>query len=190
MSRPTFIEGVGVAIAGSLFGGLLLATLATVLPTGIAVRAAITGLGLAYLLYLIRRSGRAIGRVTAIAAWLLGAALAWVLDLGLLSTLAAQLGLLWLLRVWFFHGGPLGATADLALVAFGVLAAGWAWLQTGGVVAALWSFFLVQALFGAIPGQRGTHGDRRAADTDTDRFQHAYRVAEAAVGRLSDRQTS
>jgi hypothetical protein len=91
----------------------------------------------------------------------------------------------WLIRSLYFYSSVLSALADLALNALSVIAAVWAVRQTGSVFLSFWCFFLVQALFVAIPAamQRNKHGPAEAESED--RFQQAYRVAESALRNLT-----
>ena len=69
MKRPTFLEGVTVAIGASFLGGASYSALTTVLPGSVAFRALVAGIGLAYVLYLLARSHDRVGRVTALTVW-------------------------------------------------------------------------------------------------------------------------
>ena len=71
MKQPTFIEGVGVAIALSLAGGVLYSAMETLIPGVPQLRLLVAAIGLAYVIYLLGRSPERTGRVTAAAAWLL-----------------------------------------------------------------------------------------------------------------------
>ncbi|MGH8576033.1 MAG: hypothetical protein ACREXX_07925 [Gammaproteobacteria bacterium] len=79
----------------------------------------------------------------------------------------------------------LSALADLGLNALSVMATVWAVRQTGSVLLGIWCFFLVQALFVAIPPamQRKKRGS--GEPEAEDRFQEAYRVAESALRSLT-----
>ncbi len=57
----------------------------------------------------------------------------------------------WLVRSLYFYSGVLPALMDLGLSALSITAAVWAISQSGSVFLATWCFFLVQALFVAIP---------------------------------------
>lgn len=184
MKRPSFLEGAGVALALAVAGGVAFTLLVPLLAGGVVLKGIAAAAGLAYLLYLLARSGTRAGRVTAVAAWALATAAAWWLAPSLLLYLLVQAGVLWLLRSLLFHRGLLAAVADLGLTGLGLLAAGWALVRTGSVGAALWCFFLVAALFVAIPARF----PRRAAAEDgvpADRFRQAQRTAEAALRRLA-----
>lgn len=182
MKRPGFLEGVGVAIIASVAGGALFTLFATFFAGGLVLRVLIAALGLFYVLYLLRRSAERVGRLTTVAVWFAAALGIWLAGLTLPLYLLAHLALVWLVRALYFYSSLFSAVADLALVLFGVAAGVWAWLETGSLSISLWSFFLVQALFALVPGTFKRRPAERAA---TDRFQHAYRVAEAAVTQLS-----
>jgi hypothetical protein len=58
--------------------------------------------------------------------------------------------------------------------------------NTGSLVAALWSFFLVQALFGLLPQLSREHNAATSCQPiDPSSFQSAHRVAVDAVRKLS-----
>jgi hypothetical protein len=186
MKRPDFLEGVVVALIASIGGGVLYTAGLVFFPGGGVLRVLIAALSLGYILYLLRRSPERVGRITVPAAWLVMAALTWFSAAPLAIYLLVHLGTVWLVRSLYFYSSVLSALADLCLSGFSLAAAVWALLQTGSVFASLWCLFLVQALFAAIPatlprrpGEPQQHPDRE------DRFQHAHRVAEAAVRKLS-----
>jgi len=184
MKRPAFIEGVAVALVASLAGGAAFAGLTTLLAGGLALRLLVAGLGLCYVIYLLRRSGVRIGRVTVVAAWLAAAVLAWVSDVPLSLYLLAHIGLVWLVRSLYFHAGVLPALADLGLNGLALAAAVWAAVQTGSVALGLWCLFLTQALFVVIPADlRRRPGP--AVTRGEDRFSRAHRAAQTALRRLS-----
>lgn len=178
MNRPTFPEGVAVALVLALAGGLAHFALNLFFPAGFALRAVVTGTGLAYLLYLLHRAPARVGRPTALALWVAMAVAVWPLPWTF--QILAHLGALWLVRALYFHGGLAAALADLMLNGLALAAALWAAERTGSLFAALWWFFLVQALFALIPDRRHT----AAPETGPDRFQHAHRAAESALRRL------
>jgi hypothetical protein len=188
MRRPTFLEGTGVALAASIGGSVLFGALTTVFVGSFVLRLIIASMGLLYLLYLLARSGEKIGRITSLATWLVVAALIWLMELNLAFYLMAHLGLIWLIRSLYFYSSLISALADLGLVSFGTAAAVWAILETGNLFLGFWSFFLIQALFVVIPNtwKRSAAKDT-TAKYEEDRFQHAYRMAEMALTKLSIR---
>jgi len=184
MSRPSFFEGVAVALAAGLAGAVAYTALAWALPAAPVTRVVIAGLGLAYVLYLLARSGERVGRITTLGAWLAAASLLWLLGLPLVLYLIAHLGVLWLVRSIYFHAGVLPALADLGLTGAGLAAGTWAAIETGSVFLVIWSFFLVQALFVVLPRGPGMQPARAGADAE-DPFDRAHRAAQAALRRLS-----
>ncbi|MDX2456410.1 MAG: hypothetical protein QNL87_02790 [Gammaproteobacteria bacterium] len=186
MRPPTFLEGVSVALAISLAGGVFYTVMDAVFPGVPVLRLLIAGIGLIYVVYLLNRSPDRVGRVTAVAAWLLVAGALWFTQPPLLLYLCVHLGTLWLIRSLYFYSSALSALADLGLNGLGLAAAIWAVTRTGSIFLGIWCFFLVQALFVVIPKRINRRpGTARAGHENADRFQHAYRVAEAAVRKLS-----
>ena len=188
MKAPTFLEGIAVALVMSLAGGVLYTALDAVFPGIPAARLLIAGLGLVYLVYLLHRSPDHIGRVTAVAGWLLVAGALWFTHPPLLLYVCVHLGVLWLIRSLYFYSSALSALADLGLNALALAAAITAVTRTGSVGLAIWCFFLVQALFVIVPKDlRRSPNEARSSHTDEDRFQQAYRAAENTVRHLSSR---
>jgi hypothetical protein len=188
MNRPTFLEGVAVALGMSLAGSVLYTALDAVFPSIPVVRLLIAGIGLAYTVYLVSRSPEQVGRVTTAVAWLLVAGVLWFTQPPLLLYVGVQLSTIWLIRSLYFYSSALSALADLALSGLGLAAAVTAVTRTGSVFLGIWSFFLVQALFVVIPKTLNRKsGAGQTGHACEDRFQHAYRAAEIAVRKLSSR---
>ena len=181
MKRPSFIEGAGVALLLAVAAGIGLPGLTWLLGAGTAARALTALLALAYLIYLLGRSSERAGRAVVLVLWTLIAALLWISGLPLSIYLLAHLALAWLVRVLYFHPGPLAALADLGLTGAALVAAVGTYLHTESPALSVWCLFLVQALFVLIP-VRARPG---AADPQEDRFERAHRNAETAVRRLS-----
>jgi hypothetical protein len=186
MRRPSFLEGAAVALAASIAAGVLFGTLTAIFATGFVLRLLIAAMGLLYVLYLLSRSGEKAGRITSVSAWLMVAAVIWLMEMSLPLYLMAHLGLVWLIRSLYFYSSLLSALADFCLVLFGMAASVWAALHTGNLFLSVWSFFLIQALFIAIPDTWKRSSKAATAVTiEEDRFQHAHRAAQAALAKLS-----
>ena len=104
----------------------------------------------------------------------------------LLLYLALHVGLLWLVRALYHYASVLSALADLGLNGMALAAAVWASTHTASLLLSTWCFFLVQALFVAIPRDLR---DRRVAQgaptAPADRFQQAHRAAQGvALGEI------
>ena len=183
MKRPTFYEGVGVALAASLFGSVTYSAL-SVAVGGSVLRLVIAGLALGYVVYLLGRSGERVGRVTALVAWCAAAVALWLATPSLALYLLLHVGLIWLMRSLFFHASLLAALADLGLGGLALAAGVWAVVHSGSLLLGIWCFFLVQALFVAIPPSLARR-PRGSGGGQEDGFERAHRVAEAAVRRLS-----
>jgi hypothetical protein len=179
MTRPTFLEGVGVALAASLSGAAAYTALSAAADGGM-LRPVIAGFALAYLVYLLARTPIRVGRVTAFIAWCLSAVGLWLAAPPLALYLLLHVGMLWLIRALFFHASLVSALADLALGLLALAAGIWALVQTGSLLLGIWCFFLVQAGFVAIPpgSTAGRHGREPSHE---DAFEHAHRIAEAAL---------
>jgi hypothetical protein len=187
-AAPGFLEGVAVAAIASLSGGALLALtgllLAPTLGPALARTATVAIVGLGYLTYLAWRSPVAAGRM--ILPLTAGAVSTGTLLLAPVWLLPTQLSVLWLTRVLLHQRGLLAALLDLALILLGLGAGLWAIAATGSTAAALWSFFLVQALFPILRGLPGRVPlDSAPAVDGDDRFDRAARSAASSLRRLS-----
>lgn len=186
MRTPSFLEGVAVALTASLAASILFGALAPQFGGDTVLRTVVALLALGYIVYLLRRSRARVGRVSVIAGWCLAALALAVWHPPLLLYLVLHVGLLWLVRTLYHYASVLSALADLGLNGAALAAALWASTHTASLFVSTWCFFLLQALFVAIP--RDLH-DRRAArrapPDPRDRFQQAHRVAQAALRKLS-----
>jgi hypothetical protein len=186
MKKPTILDGVTVAMIISLAAAAASLLLGGFVIYGLLFELLLYAATLAYLLYLLKRSKARIGRVLVIAAWAITSLTSWFFDVVLLEQVLIQAGMIWLVRSLYFHGSLFSAALDFGLVSAGLAASAWAMVNTGSLAAALWSFFLVQALFSWLPqlGREQSSNDLPGS-TDPSHFQSAHRVAEAAVRKLS-----
>jgi hypothetical protein len=186
MKTPGIIDGVIVALVISLG-----AAAASLVLGGFFTYAALFNLVLCtatliYLVYLLKRSKARVGRVVVIASWALTSLGCWFLDVPLFTQVLIQAGLIWLVRSLYFHASIFAAALDGGLIAAGIAASAWAMLNTGSLAGALWSFFLVQALFCWIPDLNRKQPDDIYCDQqDQSSFQSAHRVALDAVRKLT-----
>jgi hypothetical protein len=162
MKIPSFLNGVLLALALSLSAAVGFAALTTVMFPGLVIRLLIAGLGL------------------------IGAVAAAFFSPSLLVYLTVHVGMVWLIRALYYTAGVLPALLDLGLSALALAAAVWAAGQTGSVFLAVWSFFLVQALFVVMPRSVRDPAPLKDGVRD-DEFERAHRNAEAALRRLSTR---
>ena len=186
MKRPTFPEGVAVAFVSSLLGSASYSVMTAILPGSIALRALVAGLGLVYVLYLLARSHNPVGRMTSLVMWAAVAVALWVLETPLALYVGVHAGVVWLIRSLYFYSSAFSALGDLGLTLLSLLVTAWAATETGSPFLSLWSFFLVQALFVAIPVRvGGKYRERQTGDPHDERFERAHRAAQAALRRLS-----
>lgn len=185
MNRPGFLHGVIVAAILAFFASAIVATLTPFAGLGAVVRLVIPMLGLAYLLYLLNRTTERLGRVTTLTLWTAMAAVTWWIAPPLPLYVLIHVGAVWLVRSLYFYSGIMPALMDLGLNALSVSAAVWAITRSGSVFLATWCFFLVQALFVAIPPavQRTAKPEMNTA-VDNDSFERARRQADAALRQL------
>ncbi len=186
MNRPRFVDGVVVALIAALIGSMALTIGPAIVGLDITLRLTIAGLGLGYMLYLLARSEESIGRVVTVVGWLLASGIAGSLIADPLIYLALHLVMLWLVRVLYHQPGFVAALLDLGLHLLATTAGIWAFVHADSVFLGIWSFFLVQALFTALPAAqpRKTH-QRGERQIPGERFAQAQRSAEAALRRLS-----
>lgn len=185
MKRPQFFEGVVVALTASVFGAALFSALGTVFAGGAVLRLLIAGIGLAYVVYLLARSGERVGRVTVLTVWLVLAGATWFVAPPLPLYLVAHIGMIWLIRSLYFHASALSALADLGLTGLSLAAAVWAGIHSQSVFLSIWCFFLAQALFVVLPVSWCRSWNAASDTRGEDRFECAHRVAETALRRFS-----
>ncbi|MFQ5981786.1 MAG: hypothetical protein ACE5KS_00280, partial [Woeseiaceae bacterium] len=185
MKRPTFFHGVVVAAVLGFFASAIVATLTPFVGLGAVVRLVIPLLGLAYLLYLLNRSAERVGRVTSLTLWSVLAIVTWWIAPPLPLYLMIHVGAIWLIRSLYFYSGVMPALMDLGLGALSVSAAVWAISRSGSVFLATWCFFLVQALFVAIPpAVKRKAVPEQNTIADGENFERARRQADAALRQL------
>lgn len=183
MKRPGFFHGVILAAVLGFFASAIVATLTPFVGLGAVVRLVIPMLGLAYLLYLLNRSAERLGRVTTLSLWTAMAAVTWWVAPPLPLYLLIHVGAVWLVRSLYFYSGVMPALMDLGLNGLSVSAAVWAITRSGSVFLATWCFFLVQALFVAIP-PAVKRKEKPSTATDNEGFERSRRQADAALRQL------
>lgn len=186
IKAPGIIDGIIVAILISLGAGAV-----SLLLGGFTAKATLFNLllcsaTLIYLVYLLKRSDARVGRVVVVAGWALVSVASWFFNVPLFEQVFIQAGIIWLVRSLYFHASLLTAALDFGLVSAGLAASAWAMVNTGSVSGALWSFFLVQALFCWLPNLAGKpSSDQLDGQHDPSSFQTAHRVALDAVRKLT-----
>jgi len=186
MKSPGIIDGLIVALVISLSAGAASLVLGGFIAYATLFNLLLCGSTLIYLAYLLKRSRAKVGRVVVIAGWAAASLGCWILDIPLFEQVLVQAGIIWLVRSLYFHGSILSAALDFGLISVGLAASAWAMVNTGSLGGALWSFFLVQALFCWIPDlARKQPGDAYKYQQNPSSFQSAHRVALDAVRKLT-----
>ncbi|MEL7022304.1 MAG: hypothetical protein AAGL69_01080 [Pseudomonadota bacterium] len=183
MTRPSFWHGVVVAAILAVFASAFVAALLPFIGTSTVLRWVIPLLGLGYIAYLLSRSGVKVGIATTLLTWsITSLAIAWFVPT-LPLYLLIHVGLIWIVRSLYFYSGVLPALIDLGLSIASVSAMVWAVTRSGSILLATWCFFLIHALFTAIPA-RIRRTPRSTTHTNPDHFQRARRQADAALRQL------
>jgi hypothetical protein len=185
MKRPGFFQGVIIAAVFGFFASAVVATLTPFLGFGSVIRLIIPALGAAYLFYLMTRSKARVGRVTTLSLWTALAAITWWVAPPFPLYLLIHVAAIWLVRSLYFHSGVIPALMDLGLNSLSISACVWALTRSGSVFLAVWTFFLVQALFVAIPPTvRAKTKPAGNSVAENGNFKQARLQADAALRQL------
>lgn len=183
MNRPSFLNGVVVAAGLAFLAATLVAALALYLGASTVMRIVIPVVAFGYVLYLLKAARNNTGRLTSVCAWIVVAITAWIWEPVLPLYLVVHVAAIWLLRSLYFYAGAIPALVDLGLCLVGIGSFTWALSRTGSVFMATWCFFLVQALFAAIPASV-TEVTRKRTPADDTRFERARHQADEALRQL------
>ncbi len=151
MKQLSFLSGAAVAFVLALTAGIAAFVLVPAVGIGTLLQLLVSVLGFLYLIWLIGGSRRRSGHFVALAFWGVLSVGTWILAPTLSMYLLMHVAAIWLIRSLLIYSGLLPALLDLGLTAAGAAAATWAFSRTGNVFLATWCFFLLQALFVAIP---------------------------------------
>ena len=186
MKQPTFFKGVLVALVMSLVGSVLFTVLSPLFGGEVILRWLIAGMSLGYVVYLLKRSHEPVGRITVVLGWALLASIIGFLELSLPLYLMTHLLGVWLIRSLYYYAGILPALLDLGLSTLSLATGLWAFFHSGSLFLSIWSLFLVQALFVAIPSSiRSKATETEAQPLSGERFEQAHRSAKSALRKLS-----
>ncbi len=187
MKGPGILQGIGFAAIASLASAVAGELLPILFSSALSSLVMVLTLSLAYLVFLLKRSQSKRGRVVTIAFWLTLSVGGWLIGLSLIAHILLQLSMIWIVRSLYFHTSLLAALLDLILIVMASAAGVWAILQTGSFIAAVWCFFLAQSLFVSIPDISNFRSRKKSPSEPVpdDHFQHAHRVAQEAVRKLS-----
>ncbi len=180
---PTFLGGAAIAFVFAAAGAAVFAALTPGLASHLVVRGIAIALGGAYTLYLLSRSEERTGRVATVFVWCVLTTLTTVFVSALPLFLICQVAAIWLIRSLYFHGSLVTALADLGISGLALASAIWAAKSSGSVFLSIWSFFLVQALFVALPADITAKPQRD--ERDDQPFKRAQSSATAAMRRIA-----
>jgi hypothetical protein len=186
MQRPTLLEGIIVALVISLIISPLGFMLRLWLGGGMGGKAWIVMIAYAYIVYLLMQSPRPVGRT--LLAGLSALALLGSLALETRWIVLAAMTLIAGIRACAYSQGLLSAFLHGSLCLCGFGTALWAYWQSGSLLLATWSFFLLQALFVWIPSRLRSPASASQEEVDgEDGFRKAHQAAQQALARLHTR---
>ncbi|MBN1379958.1 MAG: hypothetical protein JXA04_12070 [Gammaproteobacteria bacterium] len=190
MKRPGILNGIVIALFLSVIASAIYFVAKPLFGGGLVLRALITLMSLAYIVYLLRGSRVKIGKLTTVALWLVVSVVVWLWAPPLAAYLLIHTGLIWLVRSFYFHSSIVTSLADLGLSLLAIIAAVWAAMHSNSLFLSVWCFFLVQALFVMVPAR----WTRKIADNmvsdEPDHFQNAWVNADAALRKISTCKTN
>jgi len=186
MKTATFFEGVLIALIVSFMSSVLLFTLSSFVPSNILIRGLISGISIAYILYLLSRSNERIGRIIVMTVLLISIITLWFVWPAITFFILGHMTIIWLVRSLYFYSSLVSSLTDLALTFSSLLIAFAVASHTDSLFLTLWCFFLIQALFVLIPKSIPKPNSSSSISLNNeDEFQHSFRAAQAAVQQLS-----
>jgi hypothetical protein len=186
MKKSTFWQGVLIALLGSSIGSIGFFALTFLFSEDCSIRLLISGLTVAYILYLLTNSQERIGRITVLLVGFILLVMLWVIFPPLFLFLVVHVLAIWLIRSLYFYTSLFSSLADLSLNTVSIASAFWALQHTASLFLTFWCSFLVQALFVYIPtGLKRPNPEKANIANNKSDFKRAYQTAEAAVRKLS-----
>jgi hypothetical protein len=188
MHRPTLLEGVLVALVLSLSASPLVVLVQLATGSLLAWKIVVMVLAYTYMCYLLARSERRSGRVTLglLALTVLLASL--LCNLRFPTILLLCVTLMWTVRSFAHSRSLVSAVLQGGVCVLGCGAALMVYGHSSSLALALWSFFLIQAIFVFIPAQFMRQAAAPSGTTlgdAPDDFGQAYHAAEQALERLT-----
>ena len=185
MIRPSFNEGLLLALFISLVSSFLYAALTWFLSELGVIQLLITLTSFFYMMYLLVRSDETRGRVVIVAIWGAMTVLLWVLSVPITLYCLLYIGYIWLVRSLYYYSSLFCSVVDFVLVALSLLFSTWAYYETYSVFMSLWCFFLMQSLFVFIPEKTGSFNTKNNVRHKTGDFNQSFKNANEAVRKLS-----
>ena len=183
MKTPSFFQGVCVAFALALLALGVFSAFSWFVSIDELLKLTLAVVGGSYVAYLLRASPEKTGRLAISALWVISVIGVGIFVQRLGGYFVAHLLMIWLVRSLYFYPGVLLAIVDMALTALSAIAAVATLTHTHNIFLSIWTFFLGQALFVAIPSIIKTRC-HAGIDNPNRRFQGAYRSAQSAIRRI------
>jgi len=174
------------AIAGfiiSVLASIALFTSTFVIAPHLALTLSITGASLMYILYLLYQARTPAGHITTIITWCFITAAILVLQLTLPLVILTQGLMILIIRSLYFHSSITATLLDAALLGTGLATAVWVGYYTRSSLLAMWSFFLIQALFYRISPSTSCN-----ENLTNSTFLNAYQNAEEALQQIGQQE--
>ncbi len=187
MKTATFFEGVFIALLISFISSVLLFTLSSFFPANILIRGLISGISIAYIIYLLSRSHEQVGRIIVMIVLLISIITLWLTWPSITFFILGHMIIIWLVRCLYFYSSLVSSLADLALNGSSLFIALAVASHTDSLFLTLWCFFLIQALFVLIPKNIPKPNSSSSISVNNEEeFQQSFRAAQAAVQQLSN----
>lgn len=190
MNRPSFFEGVALALLASLLVTAVITVLGIYWISAFWLETLIAFVSFGYIVYLMARSEERQGRVVVSVMWFMVTIVSALILKSIPLFVFTQLISIWLVRSLYYHNGVLVALLDLALMGLSSLVAMWVWVTTHSLFLSSWCFFLTQALFVLIPKRIIKSKNHASSSLSTNaQFEQAHQCAEQALRALMSTQT-
>ena len=185
MKQQSLVQHIGVAMLLTIIAILTGFIFHKVMGWNTAVKLVMVAVTLVYLGYLIYQSRVRAGKLTLIIICLMMSLSCFFLveRSGLMLVIAAVM--IWVVRSLLNYSSIVAVITDMGLCTFSLAGADWAFSASGSIVAAIWSFYLIQSLHCLIPQQFGETKQVMADEQSVDYFDHAYQLAEQAIRQMA-----
>ena len=188
MNSPHLFRHIAIALFFALIASVGSFVLVPLIGFSLTTAMALPAISLLYLLFLFSQASDKTGRITCMMLWSAMTLGIWVFNPSIDIALVLHLGAIWLIRSLYFHNGIVGPLLDLVLSASSVAVALWCYFHSGSVFLSVWSLFLTQAFFVAIPpALTQTPSAEKKTTDNTRKFNEASASADAALRQLYTR---
>lgn len=188
MKNFTIISEIVVALLLTITTTLLIILWPIASGTPATFKGVVALVTLLYCASQLSRAERRAGTITLSAVVLLALTLPSLFGGSDRLLLTIAIALVWGVRGWVTRRRPLALMIDLLVTLIALAAATWA-LSAGGLIAAVWLFFLLQALTAArLDTAIAPAATTRDGDDSRERFNRAHRNAEQALRTLICRE--